>query len=186
MKKHNPRREDRLVWIDCEMTGLDPRRHALLEIATLITNNRLEPVAEGPVLAILQPASALDRMDAWCRRTHTRSGLLQRVREEGVPVSEAERQTLAFVRKHCAVRTAPLCGNSIGQDRQFLDRYMPALHAWFHYQSVDVSSIKQLVARWYGGRYKAPDKTEQHLALADIRESVAELRHYRKTVFVRR
>lgn len=181
-----PCRRNRLVWVDCEMTGLDPDRHVLLEIASLITDDALNVVAEGPVLAIRQGAAELAKMDAWCRRTHGESGLLKRVREEGVSVREAERQTLAFVRRHCAPGSAPLCGNSIGQDRRFLARYMPALNAYLHYQNIDVSSVKQLVKRWYRGRHAPPRKRKLHLALADILESIAELRHYRDTVFVRK
>lgn len=171
--------------MDCEMTGLDPDRHVLLEIATIITNYDLEIVARGPVLAIRHSQAKLDTMDAWCRRTHGRSGLLDRVRDEGVSVAEAERQTLSFVRRHCYVRTAPLCGNSIGQDKRFLARYMPRLDAFLHYRIVDVSSIKLLVSEWYGDKYKPPPKQEVHRALSDIEESIAELDYYRKKVFVR-
>jgi len=178
------RKKDYLIWIDCEMTGLDPDKHVLLEIASLITDNDLNIVAEGPVLAIRQPESALKLMDGWCTRTHTRSGLLKRVRASSVDLHEAERQTLRFLRRHCYVRSSPLCGNSIGQDRRFLVKYMPDLHEFFHYQSIDVSTVKQLVKRWYGKKRQAPAKTDQHLALQDIRESVAELRHYREQVFV--
>jgi oligoribonuclease len=167
------------------MTGLDPERNVLIEIATLITNNDLDIVAEGPVLAIRQPESALKLMDAWCTRTHTQSGLIKRVRAEGVSVRDAERQTLRFLRRYCNVRSSPLCGNSIGQDRRFLVKYMPDLHAFFHYQSIDVSTVKQLVKRWYGKKYQAPAKTDTHLALQDIRESVAELKFYRDKVFVK-
>lgn len=182
-----PRRSDKyLIWVDCEMTGLDPERHALLEIATLITNNTLEVIAEGPVLAIRQNERALGRMDAWCVRTHTHSGLLDRVRTQGVSLREAEAQTLRFVRRYCTIRSAPLCGNSIGQDRRFLVKYMPALHAFFHYQSIDVSTVKQLVRRWYSAKFRPPKKRECHLALDDIRESIQELDHYRRTVFVHR
>lgn len=179
------RSEDHLVWIDCEMTGLDPEKNVLLEIATLITNNDLEIIAEGPVLAITQSAATLNRMDSWCQRTHTKSGLLERIRNEGVDVREAEKQTLKFVRHYCYIRTAPLCGNSIGHDKRFLVKYMPRLHSFFHYQCVDVSSIKQLVARWYGKKCPMPQKKELHQALSDIRESVAELDYYRKNVFVK-
>jgi oligoribonuclease len=167
------------------MTGLDPEQHVLLEIATIITDNSLRVIAEGPVLAIRQPKSELLRMDAWCVRTHTGSGLLQRVREDGVSVAEAEKQTLKFLRRYCRARTSPLCGNSIGQDRRFLVKYMPKLHDFFHYQSIDVSTVKQLVNRWYGPKYRAPDKTEMHLALQDIRESVSELAFYRDKVFIK-
>ena len=164
-----------LVWIDCEMTGLDPARDALLEIATIITNYELEIIARGPVFAIRQSEARLAAMDAWNRRTHKKSGLLDRVRSEGVSVAEAERQTLAFVKKYCYAKTAPLCGNSIGQDKRFLARYMPELHDFLHYKVVDVSSIKVLVSEWYGGKYKSPEKKELHRALDDIEESIAEL-----------
>jgi oligoribonuclease len=174
-----------LVWMDCEMTGLDPTRDGLLEIATIITNYDLEIIAHGPVLPIRQSEAKLAKMDAWNRRTHKKSGLLERVRSEGVSVAEAEKQTLAFVKKHCYSRTAPLCGNSIGQDKRFLARYMPTLHEYLHYKVVDVSSIKVLVTEWYGGKYESPEKQELHRALADIEESIAELNYYRKTVFVK-
>ena len=179
------RSKNYLVWIDCEMTGLDPERHVLLEIATIVTDNSLKVIAEGPVFAIRQPERELKKMDSWCVRTHGKSGLIQRVREDSVPLHEAEKQTLRFLKRHCFVRTSPLCGNSIGQDRRFLVKYMPALHDFFHYQSIDVSTVKQLVNRWYGRKYKAPAKTETHLALNDIRESIAELAFYRQKVFVK-
>jgi oligoribonuclease len=172
--------------MDCEMTGLDPEKHVLLEIATIITNYDLEIIARGPVLAIRPSQAKLDMMDAWCRRTHGHSGLLDRVRDEGVSVAEAERQTLKFIRRYCYVRTAPLCGNSIGQDKRFLARYMPALDAFLHYRIVDVSSIKTLVSQWYDGKYESPKKKDAHRALSDIEESIAELDYYRKTVFVKR
>ncbi len=172
--------------MDCEMTGLDPDKHVLLEIATIITNYDLEIVARGPVLAIRPSQSKLDMMDAWCRRTHGKSGLLDRVRDEGVSVAEAERQTLNFIRRYCYVRTAPLCGNSIGQDKRFLARYMPKLDDFLHYRIVDVSSIKTLISQWYEGKYESPKKKDAHRALSDIEESIAELDYYRKTVFVKR
>lgn len=180
------RSKNHLVWIDCEMTGLDPTRHVLLEIATIITNYDLEIIARGPVLAIRQSEHKLQMMDNWCQRTHRKSGLLERVREEGVSPAEAERQTLNFVKRYCYVRTAPLCGNTIGQDKRFLARYMPQLHDFLHYKVVDVSSIKLLANGWYGDKYQPPQKQELHRALADIEESIAELAHYRKKVFVRR
>ncbi|HWW62185.1 MAG TPA: oligoribonuclease, partial [Thermoanaerobaculia bacterium] len=139
----------------------------------------------GPVFAIRQSETRLESMDAWNRRTHKKSGLLTRVREEGVSVAEAEKQTLAFVKRHCYARTAPLCGNSIGQDKRFLAKYMPKLHDFLHYKVVDVSSIKVLAKEWYGGKYESPPKQELHRALADIEESIAELDYYRKTVFVK-
>ena len=168
------------------MTGLDPEKHVLLEIATIITNYDLEIVARGPVLAIRPSQAKLNMMDAWCRRTHGNSGLLDRVRDEGVTVAEAERQTLNFIRRYCYVRTAPLCGNSIGQDKRFLAKYMPSLDAFLHYRIIDVSSIKTLVSEWYGGKYESPKKKDEHRALSDIEESIAELDYYRKSVFVPR
>jgi oligoribonuclease len=180
------RSKKHLVWIDCEMTGLDPATNGLLEIATIITNYDLEILARGPVLAIRASESKLDAMDAWNKRTHKQSGLLQRVREEGVSVAEAERQTLAFVKKYCYKRSAPLCGNSIGQDKRFLAKYMPELHEYLHYKVIDVSSIKLLASEWYGGKYEAPKKQERHRALADIEESIAELAYYRDAVFIPR
>lgn len=179
------RSKKHLVWIDCEMTGLDPTHDVLLEIATIITNYDLDIIATGPVFAIKASETKLAGMDAWNRRTHKKSGLLDRVREEGVTVAEAEKQTLAFVKKYCYVRTAPLCGNSIGQDKRFLAKYMPKLHEFLHYKVVDVSSIKLLATEWYGKKYQSPEKQELHRALADIEESIAELRYYREHVFVK-
>ena len=172
------------MWVDCEMTGLDPRKHVLLEIATIITDYELNIIARGPVLAIRQSAAKLAAMDAWNRRTHKKSGLLDRIRNEGVSLAEAERQTLAFVKRYCYSRSAPLCGNSIGQDRQFLLKYMPALEDFLNYRIVDVSSIKVLVKEWYGGTIQTPPKKELHRALDDIEESIAELDFYRRTVFI--
>jgi oligoribonuclease len=178
------RSDKRLVWMDCEMTGLDPEQHVLLEIATIVTDYDLQIVARGPDLAIRQKKGKLDMMDAWCRRTHGGSGLLDRLRDEGVSLEEAERQTLNFVRRYCYIRTAPLCGNSIGQDKRFLAKYMPRLHEFLHYKVVDVSSIKLLANEWYGGKYAPPEKKEAHRALSDIEESIAELRYFREHVFV--
>jgi oligoribonuclease len=174
-----------LVWMDCEMTGLDPTNDTLLEVATIVTDYDLEIIARGPVLAIGQSEERLEAMDAWNKRTHKKSGLLDRVRTEGVSLAEAERETLAFVKKYCYVQTAPLCGNSIGQDKRFLARYMPELHDFLHYKVIDVSSIKLLVAEWYGGKYESPKKKELHRALDDIEESIAELAYYRANVFVK-
>jgi|SRR5215212_6405376 len=181
-----PRSKKYLVWVDCEMTGLDPTHDVLLEIATIITNYDLEIIDRGPVLTIHQSDTRLAAMDAWNRRTHKKSGLIDRVREEGVSAAEAERQTLAFVKKYCYARTAPLCGNSIGQDKRFLAKYMPRLHEFLHYKVVDVSTIKLLANEWYDGRYEAPKKKELHRALDDIEESIAELGYYREKVFVKR
>jgi oligoribonuclease len=173
-----------LVWIDCEMTGLDPSKDVLLEIATIITNYDLDIIAKGPVIAIRASEARLAKMDDWNQRTHKASGLLERVRSEGVAVAEAEKLTLNFVKRYCFAKTAPLCGNSIGQDKRFLVKYMPELHDYLHYKVVDVSSIKVLVSEWYGNKYCPPPKQELHRALADIEESIAELDYYRKNVFV--
>lgn len=175
-----------LVWIDCEMTGLDPQHDVLLEIATIITDYDLNIVARGPVFAIKQSEARLEAMDTWNRRTHKKSGLLDRVRSEGVTVAEAETQTLKFVKRYCYARTAPLCGNSIGQDKAFLRRYMPALDDFLNYRVIDVSSVKILVKEWYAGKYESPKKKELHRALDDIEESIAELDYYRKHAFVKR
>ena len=180
------RSEKNLVWIDCEMTGLDPEKHTLLEIATIITNYDLEILARGPVLAIHQSERKLEAMDAWCQRTHRKSGLLDRVREEGVSLAEAERQTYNFVKRYCYAHTAPLCGNTIGQDKRFLVKYMPKLHDFLHYKVIDVSSIKLLANEWYSGKVQPPKKQELHRALNDIEESIAELAYYRDAVFVKR
>jgi oligoribonuclease len=172
-----------LVWIDCEMTGLDPQKDVLIEIATIVTDYNLEIVATGPTLAIRQPEARLSRMDRWNQRTHSKSGLLTRIREDGVRLADAERETLRFVKRYCYAQTAPLCGNSIGQDKSFLVRYMPKLTDFLHYRVIDVTSIKVLVSEWYGAKYAAPKKLETHRALDDIRESIDELRYYRDNVF---
>ena len=178
------RSRDYMVWVDCEMTGLDPSRHVIVEIATLITDFDLNLVARGPELAIRASASQLRAMDAWPRKTHKASGLLDRMAREGVTLAEAEAQTLRFVRKHCYAITAPLCGNSVWQDKRFLTKYMPALQQFLHYRIVDVSSVKQLVAHWCPDKVYAPVKTETHRALADIEESIAELASY-KAIFAK-
>ena len=180
------RSKKNLVWIDCEMTGLDPDRNVLIEIAVIITNYDLEIVARGPVLAIKQSKAKLDMMDLWNRRTHKRSGLLARIEAEGVPLADAEEQVLKFVKKYCYKRTAPLCGNSIGQDKRFIAKYMPRLHEFLHYKVIDVSSIKLLASEWYQGKYQSPQKLELHRAQSDIEESIAELRYYRDNVFIPR
>lgn len=170
-----------LVWMDMEMTGLDPDRDTVLEIATLITDDALEVIAEGPVLAIAQPESVLAGMDDWNQRTHGESGLLDRVRREGVTMVEAEQRTLDFIRAHVAEKTAPLCGNTVWQDRRFLFRYMPTLEAYLHYRIIDVSTLKELAKRWRPDVAAGFRKQGAHTALSDIRESLAELAHYRST-----
>ncbi len=180
MKK---RSEKHLVWIDMEMSGLDPDREDVLEIATLITDNHLEIVAEGPSLVIQQPREVLDAMDEWNTKHHNASGLVERVLASEISVAEAERQTLSFVRRYCVARVSPLCGNSVYQDRRFLARYMPKLEAFLHYRNIDVSTVKELARRWYPKCPPPPEKKHAHLALDDIRESVEELRFYREQYF---
>ncbi len=172
-----------LVWIDLEMSGLDPERHQILEIATIITDGDLNVIAEGPDLVIHVDDEVLAAMDAWCTEHHGKSGLTAAVQASPLAVADAEAQTLAFLRAHCDAGRSPLCGNSIGHDRRFIARYMPALADFLHYRSVDVSSVKELVRRWYPA-LAAPPKAETHRALDDIRESIAELRYYRDQVFV--
>ena len=173
-----------LVWIDLEMTGLNPLRDRIIEMATIITDSDLNVVAEGPVLAISQPQALLDGMDEWNQTHHSASGLLERIALEGVSETEAEALTLAFIETHVELGTAPLCGNTIWQDRRFLSRYMPSLERYLHYRMIDVSSIKELAKRWHPHIASGVVKTNQHTALADIRESIEELRYYRAHLFV--
>ncbi|APE30049.1 oligoribonuclease [Halomonas aestuarii] len=176
----DPRRH-RLIWIDLEMTGLDPDRERIIEIATLVTDEDLNTVAEGPVIAVHQPDALLTAMDEWNTRTHGASGLVQRVRESRVGTAEAERQTLEFLKAHVEAGASPMCGNSIHQDRRFLEREMPELLAFFHYRNLDVSTLKELAKRWNPGALAGFQKRNVHLAMDDIRESIAELAHYRTT-----
>ena len=171
-----------LIWLDMEMTGLNPETEHILEIATLVTNSELEIIAEGPDLVVHQSDEILAAMGEWCQQHHGASGLTEASRSSTISVAEAEARTLEFLSQHCRPGFSPLCGNTIGQDRRFIVRYMPKLDVFLHYRSVDVSSIKELARRWYP---KAPilPKAESHRALDDIRESLAELRHYRKHVF---
>ena len=177
-------RPENLVWIDLEMTGLDPARHVILEIACLVTNADLEVLEEGTVIAIQRTEAELVEMDDWNARTHTASGLLERVRGTSVVLSEAEQRVLAYVQRWVPEGASPLCGNSIHQDRRFLRREMPAFEAYLHYRNVDVSTIKEIVRRWYPTSRQAPPKQEMHSALEDVRESIAELRWYREHIFV--
>jgi oligoribonuclease len=172
-----------LVWIDLEMTGLDPEKHTILEIATIVTDSDLNILAEGPCFAIHQDEAALSLMDEWCVEHHGQSGLTKRVRESTVTLADAQARTVEFVAKFCAPGKSLLCGNTIGQDRRFLVKYMPILHDFFHYRSIDVTTVKELVRRWYPGEKYEYSKETQHEALSDIRESIAELLHYRQTVF---
>lgn len=172
--------DQNLVWLDCEMTGLDPERDRIIEIAVVVTGPQLQPRVEGPVLAIHQSEAQLDLMDAWNKGTHGKSGLTERVRASTVTEAEAEQQVLEFVARYVPKQSTPMCGNSIGQDRRFLVKYMPKLEAWFHYRNLDVSTLKELARRWRPEVYTSFKKRQLHTALADVHESIDELAHYRE------
>ena len=171
-----------LVWVDLEMTGLEPDVHHIIEIATIVTDAQLNVLAEGPCIAVHQSDAVLDLMDEWCQKTHGASGLVARIKDSTVDLAEAERRTLEFIRQWVPEGKGPLCGNSIGHDRRFLRRYMPLVDRWLHYRVIDVSSIKELTKRWYSD-LSPPKKMGNHLALDDIRESIEELRYYRAAIF---
>jgi oligoribonuclease len=175
-------RTDRLVWLDLEMTGLDVERHVIVEIAVLVTDDQLGPVDEGIDLIVHQPPTVLAEMDDFVRTMHTKSGLLTEIEASSLSLAEAGALALDYVRAHVPTTgTAPLCGNSIGVDRRFLDRQLPELDRYLHYRSIDVSSLKELCRRWYPAVYKGrPGKVETHRALTDVLESIAELRYYRE------
>ncbi|HZP94385.1 MAG TPA: oligoribonuclease [Burkholderiales bacterium] len=168
-----------LVWIDMEMTGLNPDLDRIIEIAIVVTDLKLDTVAEAPVLVIHQPDAVLDAMDAWNRSTHAKSGLIDKVRASTLDVAEVERRMLAFLAQHVPQNTSPMCGNSICQDRRFLARWMPALERFFHYRNLDVSTLKELAKRWKPEIMSGVNKLGKHEALADIYESIAELKYYR-------
>ena len=173
--------DQNLVWLDCEMTGLEPDTDRLLEIAVVVTGPTLDPRVEGPVFAIHQSDELLNGMDAWNKGTHGRSGLIDKVKASTVTEAEAEQQIIAFLAQYVPKGKAPMCGNSIGQDRRFLVRYMPKLEQFFHYRNVDVSTLKELAKRWKPAAYSAFKKQQAHTALADVHESIEELAHYRET-----
>ncbi|MDN3679000.1 oligoribonuclease [Vibrio tapetis subsp. quintayensis] len=175
--------DQNLIWIDLEMTGLNPETHKIIEIATIVTDSELNILAEGPVLAVHQPEQELDKMDEWCTTTHTGSGLVARVRESKITEQQAIEETIAFLEKWVPKEKSPICGNSVGQDRRFLVKHMPELDQYFHYRCIDVSTIKELVRRWKPEELTKFSKAGTHLALDDIRESIAELQFYRKNVF---
>lgn len=169
-----------LIWIDLEMTGLDTNNDAIIEIATIVTDDKLNVLGEGPIIAIHQPDTALEAMDQWNTRQHGGSGLTERVRNSTTDEAEAERQTLAFLAEHVPAGVSPMCGNSICQDRRFMARIMPELEAYFHYRNLDVSSLKELARRWAPKVEKSFKKKSSHLAMDDVKDSIRELQHYRE------
>ena len=178
-----PINESNLIWIDLEMTGLFPESDRIIEIATIVTNADLDILEEGPVIAIHQPDSVLGAMDEWNTEHHTRSGLVKRVRESSETLVSAQQKTLEFLSNYCAAGVSPMCGNSICQDRRFMVRLMPDLEVFFHYRNLDVSSVKELIKRWQPDVLEGFRKKATHQALDDIRESIDEMRYYRKSVF---
>lgn len=173
--------EFRLVWLDMEMTGLDPEKERIIEVAVVVTEPDLTIVAEGPVLVIHQPAALLDAMDSWNRSTHGKSGLTDKVKASTLTEAQAEEQLIAFLAQHVPAGKSPLCGNTVSQDRRFMFNYMPKLEQFFHYRTVDVSTIKELARRWRPELLKGFEKRSKHEALADIYESIDELKYYRET-----
>lgn len=174
---------ENLIWIDLEMTGLDPDTDRIIEIATVVTDKQLEVLSEGPVMAIHQSDRVLDAMDEWNTRQHGSSGLVERVRASDVKEAEAESRTIDFLSAYLEPGQSPMCGNSICQDRRFLVRWMPGLERFFHYRNLDVSTVKELARRWHPDVASGFTKESTHLALQDIRDSIEELRHYRRELF---
>ncbi|SFV87341.1 3'-to-5' oligoribonuclease (orn) [hydrothermal vent metagenome] len=174
-------KETNLIWIDLEMTGLLPESDVIIEIATIVTDKNLNILAEGPALVIHQDDEILAGMDEWNTEHHTASGLVQRVKNSNISIQEAETQTIAFLKKYVDAGASPMCGNTVCQDRRFLYNYMPALEQFFHYRHIDVSTLKELAVRWKPEAKMIREGESAHLALADIRESIDELKHYRKT-----
>jgi oligoribonuclease len=172
--------DQNLIWIDCEMTGLDPEVDRVIEIAVIVTGPDLTPRIEGPVLAIHQSDEQLGKMDAWNKGTHGRSGLIDKVKVSDIDEAQAELQVLEFVMQYAPRGTVPMCGNTIGQDRRFLVKYMPALEKFFHYRNIDVSTLKELARRWRPDICSSFKKQQKHTALADVHESIDELVHYRE------
>lgn len=177
------RSKKNLIWVDMEMTGLDPKKERIIEIATIVTDSKLNIVAEGPNLVIHQPDKILNAMDKWNRQHHKKSGLVEAVKKSRVTVEDAEKQTLEFLNRFCFSGKSPLCGNSVHHDRKFIARYMPRLDAFLHYRHIDVSTIKEVATRWYKKPKKFKKKKDSHRALSDIRESIGELKFYREEFF---
>ena len=178
------RKNDRLVWVDMEMSGLLPETDRILEIAMIVTDGDLNIVTEGPVFVVHQEDAVLDRMDTWNKGTHSKSGLIDKVKASTLTEADVEAACLAFLKQHVKSSISPMCGNTIHQDRRFMNRYMPKLEAYFHYRNIDVSTIKELCKRWQPEIAKGFSKQQAHTALADIIESVEELRYYREKLFI--
>ena len=174
-----PKSDLNLVWLDCEMTGLNPETERILEIAVIVTGPQLEPRVQGPVLVIHQSDELLGKMDNWNKGTHGKSGLIDKVKASTLTEDQAEAELIAFLSQYVPKATAPMCGNSIGQDRRFLAKYMPRLEAFFHYRNLDVSTLKELSRRWRPDVFSGFKKQQKHTALADVNESIEELKHYR-------
>jgi len=175
-----PKSDLNLIWLDCEMSGLDPEKERLLEVAVVVTNADLSVRIEGPVVVVHQPDAVLNAMDAWNKGTHGRSGLIDKVKASSINEEQGEKTLLSFLKAYAPSGKVPMCGNTIGQDRRFLVRYMPRLEAFFHYRNIDVSTLKELARSWRPAVYASIKKHQQHTALADVHESIDELLHYRQ------
>ena len=171
--------DQNLIWIDCEMSGLDPEREKLLEIAIIVTGPDLTPRIEGPVLVLHQDDALLNGMDAWNKGTHGKSGLIDKVKASTLDEEQAQKQLIDFIKQYVSKGVSPMCGNTISQDRRFLVKYMPQLESWFHYRNLDVSTLKELAKRWKPSAFSSFKKQQKHTALADVHESIDELIHYR-------
>ncbi len=174
--------DENLIWIDLEMTGLDPNSDLIIEIATIVTDKHLNLIDEGPSIVIHQPEEAMNNMDEWCTNQHGKSGLTERVLNSAISEETAENLTLAFLKHHVSAGKSPMCGNSICQDRRFLARYMPRLEQFFHYRHLDVSTLKELTSRWAPEKKMVYHKESSHLAMDDIKDSIDELKHYRENI----
>lgn len=178
------KKQDNLIWLDMEMTGLSPEHNVVIEVAVVITDSQLNILAESPSYAIKQPKSEFDKMDKWNVGTHTRSGLLTRIETDGVELAVAEKEIIKLIKKYVNKGVSPLCGNTIHQDRKFIVRYMPLLEQYLHYRNIDVSTLKELTRRWYPQVVEGFKKHNKHEALADIHESIEELKYYRKNIMI--